>query len=225
MPRLPRFATVRSFMCLSAVMFVAMVADAADRPAKVVRPLSIPEMATAYRVQAYLKHHHDRETYQRHRKAAQEMIARWKAAGSPEGAEVATWFQDARQASLGGQLPPEVLELAPSPSEQLVESKPEPTTSRPAFVPASMTKPGDDADADPSFETVAPEQDPIVPAETYNEPETSTTPPSSTTEPSSTEESTDELDFQNMRSEFGVLRSAFKALVRAFLAEHKEQPH
>lgn len=223
MPRLPRFATSCSVMCPLAIMVVVMVAGAAEPQAKKPRPLTIPEMATAYRVQAYLKHHHDRETYQRHRKAAEQMISRWKAAGSPEVTEVPTWFQDARQASLAGQLPPQVLELDPSAQEELAESRPEPATSRPAFVPASMTKPGDDAE--PAAETVDSQLEPIVPAETYHEAEISPTPADSNQERSSIEESIEELDFQDTRSQLGVLRSTIKALLRAILAEHKEQPH
>ncbi len=220
---MPRFVTLSSVMCLLTVMFVVMAASATEPQTKKPRPLTIPEMATAYRVQAYLKLHHDRETYQRHRKAAEKMIARWKADGSPEATEVVTWFHDARQAALAGELPPQVLELAPARREELVEVRPEPSPSRPAFVPASMTKPGDDAE--PAAETVDSQLEPIVPAETYNEAEISPTPADSNQERSSIEESIDELDFQDTRSQLGVLRSTIKALLRAILAEHKEQPH
>jgi hypothetical protein len=186
-------------------------------------------MATAYRVQAYLKHHHDRETYQRHRKASEQMIARWRAAGSPDNAEVAAWFQNARQTAIAGQAPPLALDLPPVPTEQLVEANPQPETKPlPARTrPASMTKqvPSDEEEA--ATDEALPS--PIVPPDAYQDEEKSSEPiegksneaeaPTSTGTETETDFELDEAGFQESRSGLSIVRSTVKALLRAVLRE------
>lgn len=165
-------------------------ATSADRTTdrKAPKPLTVPDLARAYRVQAYMTHQHDRDAYQKHRKAADEMLRQWRAAGSPETPATAAWFQGARAAVLAGGPPPQMPDFSQFQSESIVKSTPAPIAhpasvvktapvARPAPVmPAAIKRPARVEEPQPEPQPAEPITEEPTTEELANEPATAEEP-------------------------------------------------